>query len=288
MSHTYDIASYLYLLRGNFTLYTFIFVKVYNLERVLVRKSEICHPDNVLTFPIVKAISKSILILNYLKESEGGTLSQIAYNLTIPKATVHRIIRTLEVEGMVCRNNEQYELNVFAPILLPRHKVSVEKIKLIADALSLVTGLSSIVEERKALELSPLYWVNIDKSLIDIISTQPERYICDCSSGIQFLTTDSTFLLSHSELVDLVNDSARYDNVPDFLNDIRTSTKLGFTKGIEEWGGEYNTLSTSFQIDGKMYAISLVYPKHCCIKNNHDFYKDCILKLKHNLDIAYG
>ncbi|MFG2004074.1 IclR family transcriptional regulator [Spirillospora sp. NPDC048911] len=57
------------------------------------------------------AIGKAMIVLRYLASKEAPVqLSEVAQRTQLAKSTVHRLLATLEIHGMVCRSGDRYAL----------------------------------------------------------------------------------------------------------------------------------------------------------------------------------
>ncbi len=57
--------------------------------------------------PLVGALDRGIRVLIFLADTRGATLADIAGHTTIPTATVHRLLTTLQKNGMVVNDTRQ-------------------------------------------------------------------------------------------------------------------------------------------------------------------------------------
>lgn len=62
--------------------------------------------------PHVRAVDRSLRIVQALQEISGGTVTDIANHVSLPKSTVYNHLQTLHAEEYVTRAGEQYELGL--------------------------------------------------------------------------------------------------------------------------------------------------------------------------------
>lgn len=88
----------------------------------------------------VKTAARTFDLVEFLKDADGASLTEISEALDLPKSSVHNYLKTLENRGYIVENDGTYEvglrfldLGAYARTRLPLHPIAEPEIKTVAE-----------------------------------------------------------------------------------------------------------------------------------------------------------